>query len=295
MSQFQGAWPALLTPFTADNRINIPMLRRLVDYLIDRGSGGLYVCGSTGEGVYMTVAERKQVLETVVEQVNRRVPVIAHVGAVALPDATALASHAQVAGADGVASIIPPLYTTVPSTVAYFTALGAAAPELPLLTYIFGGPADAVALMRALMGIPTLAGSKYTGPNMFEFRRILELGKGEWTVFSGMDEQCVFAAMVGASGNIGSTLNYMAGLYREMQAAVKSGDLARGVELQLAANQITGIMIDAGFMGALKAVMTRLGFDCGACRLPNRTLTAEQKSALFAQLDSADFDKLVAL
>ncbi len=295
MRQFQGAWPALVTPFTADNRVNIPVLRQLVDYLIDQGSGGLYVCGSTGEGIYMTVAERKRVLETVVEQVNRRVPVIAHVGTVALPDATSLAGHAQAVGADGVASIIPPLYNTVPSTVAYFTALGAAAPELPLLTYIFGGPADAVALMRALMGIPTLAGSKYTGPNMFEFRRIVELGEGEWTVFSGMDEQCAFAAMFGASGNIGSTLNYMVGLYRAIHTAVQQGDLARAVELQLAANQITGAMIDGGFMGSLKAVMTRLGFDCGACRLPNRTLTADQQTALFVQLDALNFDALTQM
>jgi N-acetylneuraminate lyase len=295
MRQFQGAWPALVTPFTADNRVNIPVLRQLVDYLIERDSGGLYVCGSTGEGIYMTVAERKRVLETVVEQVNQRVPVIAHVGTVALPDATALAGHAQAVGADGVSSIIPPLYNTVPSTVAYFTALGAAAPELPLLTYIFGGPADAVALMRALIGIPTLAGSKYTGPNMFEFRRIVELGKGEWTVFSGMDEQCAFAAMFGASGNIGSTLNYMVGLYAAIHRAVQQGDLARSVELQLAANQITGVMIDVGFMGALKAVMTRLGFDCGACRLPNRTLTADQQVALFAQLDTLNFDALTQM
>lgn len=295
MSLFQGAWPALVTPFTADDHVNTSVLRRLVDYLIAQGSGGLYVCGSTGEGIYMTVAERQQVLETVVEQVNRRIPVIAHVGAVAAPDAVALARHAQTVGADGVASIIPPLYNTVPSIVNYFTALGAAAPDLPLLTYIFGGPTDAVALMRALMGIPTLAGSKYTGPNMFEFRRIVELGTGDWTVFSGMDEQCVFGAMFGASGNIGSTLNYMAGLYREIHVAVQSGNLARGVDLQLAANRITGAMIDVGFMGALKAVMTRLDFDCGACRLPNRTLTAEQQTALFAQLDTLHFDELVAM
>ncbi|MBX3014236.1 MAG: dihydrodipicolinate synthase family protein [Caldilineaceae bacterium] len=295
MSQFQGAWPALLTPFTADNQVNVPVLRRLVDYLIGKGSGGLYVCGSTGEGVYMTVAERQQTLEAVIEQVNGRVPVIAHVGAVALPDATALASHAQVAGADAIASIIPPLYTNVPSTVGYFTALGAAAPETPLLTYIFGGPTDAVALMRALMGIPTLAGSKYTGPNMFEFRRIVELGNREWTVFSGMDEQCAFAAMVGASGNIGSTLNFMQGLYSQMQAAIQQGDLTRGVELQLAANKLTGAMIDVGFMSALKAVMTRLDFDCGAPRLPNRSLPADQQAALFAKLDELQFDEIVAM
>jgi len=298
MSQFQGAWPALLTPFTADDQVNIPVLRGLVDYLIAKGSGGLYVCGSTGEGIYMTVAERKQTLETVIEQVDRRIPVIAHVGAVAAPDAVALARHAQAAGADAVASIIPPLYNTVPSTVGYFTAIGAAAPNLPLLTYIFGGPADAVGLMRALKDIPTLAGSKYTGPNMFEFRRIVEMGKqefgkDEWTVFAGMDEQCLFGSMFGASGNIGSTLNYMVGTYCDIHAAVKAGDMARGVELQLTANIITGALMEFGFMSALKVVMSRLGFDCGAPRLPNRALSAEQQNKLFARLDVLNFDALV--
>jgi dihydrodipicolinate synthase/N-acetylneuraminate lyase len=99
MNQFHGAWPALLTPFTAGDQVNVAVLRRLVDYLIAQGSDGLYVCGSTGEGIYMTVAERKQVLETVLEQVDRRVPVIAHVGALVASDAVVLARHAQAAGA----------------------------------------------------------------------------------------------------------------------------------------------------------------------------------------------------
>src|SRR5690606_710923 len=148
--------------------------------------------GSTGEGIYMSVAERKVVLETVIDQVNGRLPVIAHVGCVAAGDAAALARHAQEAGANGVASIIPPLYQNIRSIHDYYAQLAKAAPDLPLLTYIFGGPADAVALMRALLDLPTLIGGKYTGPNMFEFRRILELGTGDWTLFSGMDEQCVF-------------------------------------------------------------------------------------------------------
>jgi N-acetylneuraminate lyase len=295
MQQFSGAWPALVTPFTQADEVNVPVVRRLVDYLVGKGIGGLYVCGSTGEGIYMTSAERKLVLETTIEQVNGRVPVIAHVGAVALPDATALARHAQAAGADGIASIIPPLYQSRQSVIDYFTALGAAAPETPLFTYIFGGPADAVALMQAMASIPTLAGSKYTGPNMFEFRRIVALGQGQWTVFSGMDEQCLFGAMFGASGNIGSTLNYIPGPYREIHAAVARGDQAVGIDLQLRANRITELMMQVGFMGALKAVMAHLDFDCGATRLPNASLPAEEWPALFAQLDAAGFRELTEM
>src|SRR5882757_6020492 len=106
MTKFSGAWPALVTPFTERNQVNVPVLRKLTDYLIGKRIGGFYVCGSTGEGIYMSVAERKLVLETVIEQTNRRVPVIAHVGTMVASDAAELAQHAQQAGADGVASII---------------------------------------------------------------------------------------------------------------------------------------------------------------------------------------------
>ncbi len=295
MKQFHGAWPALVTPFTENDKVNLPVLRRLVDYLVDKQIGGLYVCGSTGEGIYMTAAERQLVLEATIEQVNGRVPVIAHVGAVALPEATALAQHAQNVGADAIASIIPPLYKSTGSVVDYFTALGAAADTTPLLTYIFGGPTDAVALMQALMEIPTLAGSKYTGPNMFEFRRIVELGRDEWTVFSGMDEQCLFGSMFGASGNIGSTLNYIPGPYREIHCAVAQGEHGRGTDLQLRANRITELMMQVGFMGALKAVMAHLGFDCGVTRLPNAMLPREQWQPLFDQITAAGFTELAEM
>lgn len=295
MTKFSGAWPALLTPFTASNQVNAPVLRKLVDYLIGKQIGGFYVCGSTGEGIYMSVAERKFVLETVIEQVNRRVPVIAHVGCVAAGDAADLAQHAQQAGADGVASIIPPLFNSTAGIYHYYAGLAKAAPNLPLLTYIFGGPSDAVGLMRALRDIPTLAGGKYTGPNMFEFRRIIDLGEEQWTVFSGMDEQCVFAAMFGASGSIGSSLNYHPGAYRDMAHSVQTGDFARGIALQRQANQTTALMMEVGFMSALKAVMQRLDFDCGQPRLPNLALPAESRPRLYAQLDAVGFMELVAL
>ncbi len=160
MRTFNGVWPALVTPFATDDTVNISVLRELVDYLIDKKVSGFYVCGTTGEGIYMSMAERKLVIETVLHQVNGRVPVIAHVGCVAAGDAAELARHAQQAGADGVSSVLPPLYRTTQSLYTYYAKIADAAPDLPLLTYIFGGPVDAVALMRELMKIPNVAGAK---------------------------------------------------------------------------------------------------------------------------------------
>jgi N-acetylneuraminate lyase len=300
MSMFEGAWPALATPFTARGDVNTEVLRRLVEYLIGKGIGGFYVCGTTGEGVGMSVEERKLVAETVIDQAAGRVPSIVHVGAISVRDAAALAKHAADAGANGVASIIPPFYNNVDSIFDYFSAIAAAVPDTPLFTYIFGGPADAVALQRSLMKIPTVCGGKYTGPNMHEFRQIIDLreehtGRFPWTVFSGMDEECLFASMFGSSGNIGSTLNYMPGAYREIHACRKSGDFARATELQLQANDVTRILISYGFIGAMKELLCEMGFDCGQSRPPHRPLPAEKRAAFFAEIRASKFAELAAL
>lgn len=289
MFSFSGAWPALVTPFTAEDKVNVVVLRELVEYLLDKRVGGFYVCGGTGEGLFMLLEERKLVTETVVDQVNGRVPVIAHIGSMVVSDAVELAEHAQEVGAAGISSVIPPMFQDGESLYTYFARVGAGAPDLPLLTYIFGGPMDAVALMRRLMEIPTVAGTKYTGPNMYEFREIVELRGDNWSIFSGMDEQCIYAAMQGACGNIGSTLNYMPGIYREVHNSYKKGDIAQGQELQVRANQVTRVLFSFGFFGALKEVMRMLGFDCGKPRLPHLPFAEEKRNDLRAQLEAIDF------
>lgn len=289
MFNFCGAWPALVTPFTAEDKVNVRVLQELVEYLLDKGVGGFYVCGGTGEGLFMVPEERKLVTETVVGQVNGRAPVIAHVGSMIVGDAVQLAEHAQEVGAAGISSVIPPMFQNSESLYTYFERVGAAAPDIPLLTYIFGGPTDAVALMGRLMDIPTVAGAKYTGPNMYEFREIVELRGDNWSIFSGMDEQCIYAAMQGACGNIGSTLNYNPGIYREIHNSHGNGNIAKAQELQVYANQITRVLFSFGFFGALKEVMHMLGFDCGKPRLPQLPFPVEKREQLKAELDAIDF------
>ncbi len=295
MSSFNGAWPALVTPFTDEDKVNVGVLRELVEYLIDKGVGGFYVCGGTGEGLFMVPEERKLVTEIVVDQVNGRVPVIAHIGSMIVGDAVQLAEHAQEVGAAGISSVIPPMFQNSESLYTYFARVGAAAPNIPLLTYIFGGPTDAVALMRQLMDIPTVAGAKYTGPNMYEFREIVELRGDNWSIFSGMDEQCIYAAMQGACGNIGSTLNYIPGIYREIHDSYKKGNIAQGQHLQVRANQVTRVLFSFGFFGALKEVMRMLGFDCGKPRLPHVPFAEGKRDDLRAQLEAIDFFTVAAM
>jgi len=293
---FHGAWPALITPATPEGDVNVPVLRDLTAHLLERGIGGLYVCGGTGEGVFMSVEERQLVTATVIEEVRGRVPVIVHVGSVATRDAVILARHARDLGADGVASILPPFGAGLASTYLHYETIARTVPELPFYPYLFGGQTDAVSLMRELRGrVSNLGGAKYTGPNMYDVHALIEMGDAGWTIFSGMDEQCVFATMFGAPGNIGSTLNVMPGVYREIHAACARGDLAKARDLQLQANRVTRVLHTFGFSGALREAMRMLGFDCGEPRLPNLPLAPAQRTALHAALDEAGFREATGL
>jgi len=297
---FHGAWPALITPATADGEVNCAVLRDLVEYLIGKGIGGLYVCGSTGEGLQLSVEERVQVTDTVLAQVRGRVPIIVHAGATATRHACALAVHAQKVGAAGFGSVLPSVGGGLESTYAHYRAIAAAAPNLPFFPYLFGGQTDAVSLMTELRRrIPNAGGAKYTGPSMFELKRLVDLGSTEsgkgWTIFSGMDEQCIYAAMSGAPANIGSTLNPMPGAYREIRRRCESGDVAGANDLQLRVNRVTALLLDAGFPGALRESMRILGFDCGEPRLPLLPLAAEKRAVLRSELASVGFAELAAM
>jgi N-acetylneuraminate lyase len=295
MQTFHGTMPALVTPFTPENRVNVTVLRELVDFFLAKHVNGFYLCGSTGEGAFMSVEERERVVETVSERVNGRVPILVHVGAAAVSDAVQLAQHAEANGAAGFSSILPPVLFDPLGIVAYFETIARAAPDLPFFPYIFGGTRDAVALMRALLHIPNLGGTKYTGPNLYEMSQILGLREANWTVFAGMDEQSLFALMFGAQANIGSTVNLLPGTFVEMHRAYESGNWPRALDLQKGINRIVQTLYGFGFSGAWKKTLQFMGFDCGQPRVPNVSLPESKSGELRQALESAGFFELAAM
>jgi N-acetylneuraminate lyase len=296
MEVFSGIWPALMTPSAADNSVNLAATGVLIDHLIDKGVNGFYLGGTTGEGIYMPTSERIRLIEFALKRIDGRVPSIVHVGAVAVDDAVAMARHARDHGAVGISSVLPPLYETMDSLHRYYAAVAASVPEIQLTAYLLNPRIDSVAFVRTLTDIPNLGGAKYTGPNMYELRQIIDMGAGKWTVFSGMDEQAVYGLMMGASGLVGSTLNFMPGVYLTMNKLVREGRLQEAQDLQVRANAVITAMISVGFGGALKAVISDLlGVDMGAARLPHPPLTPQNAAALREKLAQTDFAALVAL
>ena len=277
----EGIIPALLTPFASDGSISVPMLRKLVAYELEKGSRGFFVCGSAGEGVYMTPEERKQVVEIVVSECAGQATIIAHVGAMSTDESVALAKDARVAGADAVASMPPLVFKQPwPAVIKHIQAITEAS-ELP--TYYYHLPiitnvnvtADEVAEMVA--AIPSLVGLKYSSPDLFLLWGVLERPKREIHALYGCDQQLYHGLMAGACGGIGSTYNYQIENFVGLYDAVKRGDHAEALKYQDKVNKVVEVLFKHGGNRATeKAMMTLRGYDVGPARRPNLPFPSER-------------------
>ncbi|MBN1643065.1 MAG: dihydrodipicolinate synthase family protein [Anaerolineae bacterium] len=292
MTRFSGVWPALFTPLTEHDELNVGVTRRLVDHLIEAEIGGLYVGGGTGEGVLLSLAVRMQLAEVVMEQVNGRVPVIVHVGALATADAVSLAKHAAQIGADGAAAIPPFYYSVGFRAIAEHYQLIASASSLPFFLYYIPsttGVTLSAEQMWTLCQIPNVHGFKYSAFDLYLLEQILSLGGGALNVFCGPDQ--LFAPMltVGVDAAIGTTYNLIPHHFVQIYRAFQSGDIASARALQSQANRLIDLFARHGGLPAAKEMMRMLGYDCGAYRRPFRPLDKDESAALRADLDRIGF------
>ncbi len=292
MTSFRGVWAASLTPLTANDEIDIPALHRLLDYVLGAGMHGIYVCGSSGEWVLLSPAERMCLAEATVSHVAGHVPVMVHVGATSTRDAVALARHARDIGADAVSSVPPFYYNVNPSgLVAHYRHIAQAA-QLPVYLYNLPdatGVNVTVRVMQELLALGYVQGLKYTSYNLLEMREIIEVCGDRLTVFSGLDEIFLPCLVTGVQGGIGTTYNCLPHLFVELYDAWCNGDIARAQELQFVVDRVVLTLARYGIISAVKAAMRFLELDCGGPRLPLCPLTDEEETRLRADLERVGF------
>ena len=294
-----GLIAAPYTPFQADGSLNLPVIEKQAASLVANGVVGAFVCGTTGEGVSMTVAERMQVAERWQQVAGTQLRVMVHVGHASLADARSLAAHAEKIGAQGVGCLAPFFFKpdNVEDLAAFCAEVAGAAPALPFYYYqipsFTGVSLPAADFLRAAAPrIPNLAGIKFTYENLMDFAECLRLDGGRYDIVFGRDELLIAGLSLGARGAIGSTFNFMAPIYHEIIAAFEKGDLAKAQEKQAAANEVIKILFDRGGLSPGKAMMKIIGIDCGPTRLPLRTLSAKEEAQLREELDAAGFSRL---
>ena len=296
MMRFRGVWPALVTPLTAEDQIDIQATERLLTYLMDAGVHGFYACGGTGEGVLLPLDQRKLMAETVIGHVGGQVPVIMHVGAASTADAVELAVHAASAGADAIAAV-PPFYYQVgfEAIREHYRLIGQAS-DLPLFLYYIPG-ATGVTLsageMWELCQLPNVVGFKYSDYDLYKLEQILSLGQGTLNVFSGPDQLFLPCQALGVDGAVGSTYNILPAHFGRLYDACQAADLETARRLQSQANRIIDLYGRHGGIPALREILRLMGYDCGYCRRPLGRLTAEGVAALRADLDNQGFWDLI--
>jgi N-acetylneuraminate lyase len=261
---------AAVTPMRADESVDHEALAAMLDSDIRRGVEGLYVCGSSGEGVLLSEAERIAIAETAVTAAAGRVPVVSHVGAMSTGEAIRIASAAKDSGV-GAISMIPPLYygySTV-DVVRHFRRVIDAV-DLPFVLYNipqFTGRDISEGGFEELLELPQVVGVKHTSRNLYGAERLVQRYPAV-TLINGFDEFYLPALSIGARGAIGTTVALQIDLFRSLRRRFEANDLAGARAVQVRINDTVEAMVAVGVFGAAKYLNGKNSVPLGECRSP---------------------------
>ena len=290
--QLGGILSALVTPFRPDGALNEDAVPGLVEFQLAQGIDGFYVGGSTGESFLQSTDERSRMLHATARANRGRGVLIAHVGAIGTAEVVALARAAADAGYDAV-SAVPPFYYdfSAADLVAHYRALANAVP-LPVVVYNFGGkvPKLTTAVILQLLDDHRFAGIKHTSQDLYQMERF-KRHRPDAAIFNGYDEMCLAGLAMGADGAIGTTYNFMGGLFVSLARAFQAGRLADALALQRRANTVIDVLIEVGVFPGTKGLLTLLGQDAGICRPPFGTLDEAGWEQLRACLPAITIDR----
>ncbi|MCP8616337.1 dihydrodipicolinate synthase family protein [Salirhabdus salicampi] len=207
MAQFKGVYVAIVTPFTDSYEVDYSALKEHVDWLISEKVDGIAPCGSVGEYASLTSEERKQVIETVVNTANGRVPVIVGTGAPTTKEVVEWARFAKSVGASGLMALPPTVYNPTKEEVkAHYKALNSVG--LPIIAY--NNPYDYKVdltpdLLAEMSDLDNLIGVKEFSQDVRRVHEILE--KTDLEVLVGCDDLALEGAIAGATGWIAGFTN----------------------------------------------------------------------------------------
>src|SRR5215813_7646198 len=231
---FQGTGTAMITPFKTDGSIDERALRRFVDFQIDGGVDMLLPCGTTGEGATLDADETDRVLQIVVEQSRRRVPVIVGAGSNSTAKAVEATRRAKKLGADGVLSVGP--YYNKPTQQGYYEHFKAIADadDIPVIVYNVpgrtSGNIEAKTMLR-LAELPNIVAVKEASGNLSQIMDIIRDAPPAFRVLSGDDALTLSIIALGGHGIVSVVSNEAPGMMSTMVNAALDGNFAKAREL----------------------------------------------------------------
>lgn len=284
----RGVLTALATPFDADQAIDEPVLRQVVDRSIDAGVDGVVAAGSTGEVGALSHDERLRLVDLVIEQTAGRVPVVAQTGATTTAEAIALSRAAERSGAD-VLMLVTPYYEplSLEETVAYLKDV-AGAVDLPVMLYnipaVTGVNLDPGTARSLAEEVPTIRYIKDSSANWEQALQLIHQHSDVLGTFIGWDVYLYGALVEGAAGVMAGAANVVPTEIVEVTRLIAEGDLIGARERWSVLHPAIEAMFSVPFIPAVKAGLELTGLPVGPPRRPTAPLGAAEREALAAAL-----------
>jgi dihydrodipicolinate synthase/N-acetylneuraminate lyase len=288
-----GTVPAMATPLAEDGyRVNLAAVPDLVEFLIGKGVRGLFVGGTTGEGVLLSLQERCKLHEETVAAVDGRVPALLHIGANTTAETVQLTRHAVALGAEALVAVTPFFYpVSDDGLIAYYQAIAEAAPGTPLFAYDI--PQQAVngispgLLPRLAEVVPTLVGVKSSRPDVQIVRQLLAAAPPSFLVLAGNESAALALLALGAHGLISGLATAVPEPFVALTDAYRQGRMAEAQQQQRLINQMLALLPAGARIGAIKAILKERGLAAGPAVPPRPTPDGRRLWQQIQQLASA--------
>ncbi len=290
----------LITPLTEKDEIDVPSLKNLTEYLIEKKMNCLYPCGTTGEMVYLSNEERKVVVETVVKTAAGRVPVFAHVGAANTADTIELAKHAAECGSDGIGIVTPWFYKlSDQALIDYYIAVSQSIPEdFPI--YLYAIPQNAVndlnpeTVQKIANSCPNVTGIKYSYPDMTKIQKFMTINDGNFSVLAGPDHFYHICMAAGGKGVVSGNAMVIPEHYEALTKAIAAGDNETAVKIQKRTNMLNEILCEKNNIGCYKVVLKANGIiNTAKMRAPMEEVSADDASKLLEALNYLHYNEVI--
>lgn len=299
IDHLQGLISAPFTPFDNNGKLDVSQISAYYTFLKRNGITGAFINGSTGEGVSITLEEKKAVAQAWADCSNHDADfkVMVFLGGTCVSDCIELAKHAHKIGLYAV-SLTAPFYfkpANVNTLAEVCIKVGESVPDMPLYYYhipvLTGVNLPMFDLIQALDGkLPNFAGIKYTHEDFMDFQSCMSYKNGKYDMLWGRDENMLSALVLGAKGSVGSTFNYAAPLYYDLIAAFNANDLVKARVLQQKSIDMIRLLGKYGGISVGKAYMKMVGFDLGEFRLPVKNMSADQFELFKKDVESLNFE-----
>lgn len=295
----KGLIAAPFTPMDRSGDLNLSLIPGYYRMLKSNGNTGAFICGSTGEGVSLTMEEKKNVAEAWAKATkdDDDFKVITLVGGSCLRDCIELAKHAKSIGLYAIAFTAPCYFKPASADMLAqcCAEIAGVVPDLPFYYYhipvLTGVNFRMIDLLKRVdEAIPNFAGIKYTHEDFMDFLSCLNYKQNRYDMLWGRDENMLSALAVGAIGAVGSTYNYAAPLYLDLMEAYERGDLKQARALQQKSIDMISLLGKYGGIATGKAYMKLIGMDCGQFRLPIKNMGADEFSLFEKDVADLNFD-----